>query len=190
MTAPVAVLTGVNNDINVLLSPALQEKLNSFYSNPCKKRVSNCYADAIEDVENSDDPLIKEYRAYVQNITFISDQSKDEYSDLIEDTGKTLQKRGVFLAAAAIPEILAEGSLGLSLAYAAVFGFVTEVVVKVAYAIKIVPINVPTISAPKKNGGDGDGDGNNDGCPKDAPLCDDCDGKDTTCTKVRLSAPI
>jgi hypothetical protein len=186
----VAVLTGVNNDINVLLSPALTEKLNSFYSNPCKKRDSNCYADAIEDVENSDDPLIKEYRAYVQNITFISDQSKDKYSDLIEDTGKTFQKRGVILAAAALSETLGEASVALSFLYAAAVGFATKLVVQTAYAINVVPINIPTISAPKKNGGDGDGDGNNDGCPKDAPtgkdapLCDDCDGKDTTCTKV------
>lgn len=190
VTAPVAVMTGVNKDINILLSPALIEKLQELSAgNSCsQKRDSNCYADTMENIKNSDDPLVKQYRDYTQDMQFASDETKDKYKDLVNETDEQLQKRGVVLAGVAIYEILEVGWSALTF-LAGVVGIWESKKLMDSYAIGNVPLNFPKISAPKKGGDDSD-DGDDDSCPKDAPtgkdapICDDCNGKDEKCTTV------
>lgn len=187
MTAPVAVMTGLDKDINILLSPALIERLQELSSgNSCsQKRDSNCYADTMDKLKNSDDPLVKQYRDYTQDMQFASDQTKDKYKDLVDETDEMLQKRGVFLVAGAIAEILDVGWSALTFLAGVVGVWETKKLTE-SYSISNVPLNFPKISSPKKSGDDDD----DDSCSKDAltgkdaPICDDCNGKDEKCTTV------
>jgi hypothetical protein len=137
----------------------------------------------MDNLKNGDDPLVKQYRNYTQDMKFASDETKNKYKDLVDETDEILQKRGIFLLALAAPEILEIGYT--SLAFLAGLAGVWESRKLVeSYAISNVPLNVPKISSPKKSVDDGD----DDSCPKDAPtgkdapLCDDWDGKNEKCT--------
>ncbi|KAJ5090348.1 hypothetical protein N7532_009032 [Penicillium argentinense] len=150
------------------------------------------HADSIEDVAKSDDALVKEIRSAIKDITFVSDEVEDADGTLIKDAISKLQSRGFVAVGAGIGAAI---TIGIEQ---------KRLLDDSAFSIHNVPVNIPKISSPGKDsggggGGDDDddgGDGDKDECPsdaptgKDAPLCDDCDGKDSTRTTDKASSDL
>lgn len=174
VTAPVAVMTGPDGDLNVLMAPKLQEKLADMMQNvpACgKKRAEACGIERfLMEFDADDTKLIQSLKDAVEGIKFLSE---DVLKALITSAGK----KEILL--------LADGVGAIGCVWMGAHLFLQNQHLPLAFAIKDPPKNdIPKTEPPEEE--------DSDKCPKDAPkgkdapLCPDCSGKDNTCQDVCL----
>lgn len=172
VTAPVAIITGPNGDLDVLMAPALQQKLEGMMGGvpACsKKRDAACgITKFLQDFKADNSELIKALNDAVQSIQFLS-----------QDVLKALS----IPATAQEAQLVATGIGGIGLVWMA-FQTYAKNHLPLAFGIKEPPVNnLPQVQTPPDEP---------QGCPKDAPkgknapFCKDCQGKNNICQNVCL----
>lgn len=168
-------MTGPKGDLDVLMSPKLEQQLSDMMGKvpACsKKREAACgITKFLEDFKADNSELIKALNDAVKDIQFLS-------QDVLKALGTS--------ATAQEAQMVASGFGGISLVWMA-FHVYAKNHLPLAFGIRDPPKNnIPTIVTPPKKPKK---------CPadapkgKDAPLCQDCKGKDNVCQDVRISSP-
>ncbi|KAJ5216527.1 uncharacterized protein N7498_002934 [Penicillium cinerascens] len=168
VTAPVAVMTGPKGDLDVLMSPKLEQQLSDMMGKvpACsKKREALCgITQFLEDFKADNSELIKALNEAVKDIQFLSEE-------VLKALGTS--------ATAQEAQMVATGIGGISLVWMA-FQVYAKNHLPLAFGIRDPPNNnIPTVVTPPPK--------KPEKCPadapkgKDAPLCPDCKGKDDIC---------
>ncbi|PLN86921.1 hypothetical protein BDW42DRAFT_182290 [Aspergillus taichungensis] len=169
VTAPVAIMTGADGELNVLMTPKLQQKLAAMMKSvpACgKKRAEACGIERfLIEFEADDSKLIQSLKNAVEGIRFLND-----------DVLRALSTSG----GAQEAKLVAGGVGAMGFVWTGARLFLNDQDVPLSYKIRDPPKNdIPKTEAPKKE--------ESHECPKDAPkgkdapLCPDCSGKDNTC---------
>lgn len=174
VTAPVAIMTGPNGDLDVLMAPKLQEKLGDMMGKvpACsKKREAACgITKFLEDFKADNSDLVKALNDAVKEIQFLS-------QDVLKALGTS--------ATAQEAQMVATGFGGISLVWMAFHVYAKNHLPLAFGIIDPPPNNLPTTESPPEE---------SKKCPsdaptgKDAPLCQDCKGDKNVCQDVGLSS--
>lgn len=168
-------MTGPKGDLDVLMSPKLEQQLSDMMGKApacSKKREAACgITKFLEDFKADNSELVKALNDAVKDIQFLSE-------DVLKALGTS--------ATAQEAQMVATGIGGISLVWMA-FHVYAKNHLPLAFGIRDPPKNnIPTILTPPKKPKK---------CPadapkgKDAPLCQDCKGKDDVCQDVCISSP-
>lgn len=182
VTAPVAVMTGPSDTLDILLAPSLNQELDAMIKNVplCTKKRSACgVLHLLEVFKDNNSAAIQKFKAVVQDIKFLT---REAIEDLFKsmNTGVT---EAQFITA------LGEGAGAAPIMFAAWFLYHEASSIPSRFKYKNPPKNtLPTIEAPPKLE-EPEKCAKPDAKGKDAPACPDCDGKDNTCQKV-CSPPV